>query len=112
VVSVVLLNEQFHLLGEEREERVRVRGHHPSRDRRLGLCEGEFGVTTQVYRADTEVGSSEIDRQVDALHPDISNGTTLLFSVFGANRFRSIRDTSDVCGNHGHRLAVVLKANV
>lgn len=68
MVIVVGFEEGFDLLGEEGEELLRCFGNHQlARNGNFGLREGERGVAIERNGADTEVGTAQIDSQIDTL---------------------------------------------
>jgi hypothetical protein len=68
VLVVVDTQERLDLAGEEEEEVLGgTGGHEFPGNHDLGLGEGEGGVSVQLDGADAEVGTAEINGQVETL---------------------------------------------
>lgn len=108
MLVVVGFEEGFDLFCEEGEEFLRCFGNHQlARDGNFGLRKGECGIAIELNRAHTEVGTTQIDCQIDTL----SFVVRILIEETGvrtANLLRTIRNCRHICWNLMQRLSILL----
>lgn len=68
MIFMVCLEEKLDLLGKESKQFLSGLGYHQlPRDGNLRVREAECGISMKVNGADSEIGSSKIDREIESL---------------------------------------------